>query len=444
MSEPLPVEEGVAIRGLGAFEVHARSRRIGLDGWRLKKSASLFKYLAVKQPAWVPRDELLDTFWGELAPDRAEHAFRTTVHVLRKVLEPNLPRYATSYYLEQRDGRYRLCPESIRWFDVQVFEGAVRRFREAQRKGDTADALEAAREAVDLYAGDLYPEDPYEDWIMAYRELLRQEYLDVVAGFARLTLQDADATTHHEAVQILRRALRAGEERESLNLLLMQHLVASGRVQEALSHFHRYEKAVRENLGTRPGKAITQLAGSLRAQAAGPKEAGSRVAADQGKAGSAGLAQGYPASSFAYLVDSATFRQMAAWERRKVEREGRVSTVVVIRLPHAPPPDRDGAATGRRPEAAGKDGSTTPPGSLATWQQSVVERLRHADVATAPNRLTLALLLPWTGPDGVQRVLERLRPAIELAKPSTSPEIALYVLQAGTSPEKHHLSLTLR
>jgi len=266
MIQALPGAQGLAIRALGGFEVSVGSRRIDPADWQLKKAASLFKYMAIKHPAWIPREEFLEIFWADLRPENAERAFRTTIHVLRRVLQPNLPRYAPSAYLEHRDALYRLRPETILWFDVERFLDASRRFQAAQRSGERNDAIAAAREAIDLYGGALYPEDPYEDWAMDTREALHQEYLDLVEAFGRLTLSDVDPASHLEAVQILRRAVQSAEERESLYFLLMRHLAALGRTETALKYFSATSKLPRRSWEASPALRSAALRRTCRSR----------------------------------------------------------------------------------------------------------------------------------------------------------------------------------
>lgn len=430
MHVALPVDRGLSIRALGGFHVSVGPRSIGPENWRLKKAAALFKYLAIKQPAWIPREELLDTFWGDLFPENAERAFRTTVHVLRKVLEPNLPRYAPSAYVEHRDTLYRLRPEAIQWFDVASFEAAVRRFLAARRQSDIPGALSAAREAVDLYGGTLYPEERYQEWAMAYRDLLHQEYLDTVEAFASMTVGSADAATHAEAVQIVRRALQTAPERESLHVLLMKHLDALQKPHQALNAFKRYTQIARNELGAEPGPEITQLAATIRSRLRS-RSARVEPGREVPDGTSCTTAQGGQATPIAYLVDVHTFEKMVTWEERKIERQGTHSSVVVISLV-APAPASETLA------------GDSEIRSVQPWQQAVLERLRRADVASVSDAFTLALLLPETDADGVERVLDRLRPAMALASSARKASVTLRVLAPGTTPRPVQRALTLR
>ena len=71
-----------------------------------------------------------------------------------------------------------LFPGGSLWVDVEVFEETAL----TSRSRDPA----AYRAAIDLYAGDLLPEDRYEEWTEGRRENLRQLYLALLIELAGL------------------------------------------------------------------------------------------------------------------------------------------------------------------------------------------------------------------------------------------------------------------
>ena len=90
-----------------------------------------------------------------------------------------------------------LCPGGSLWVDVEVFEEAA---LTARRSRDPA----AYRAAIDLYAGDLLPEDRYEEWAEGRRENLRQLYLALLIELAGL-YEERDE--YEEAIEVLRKAI---------------------------------------------------------------------------------------------------------------------------------------------------------------------------------------------------------------------------------------------
>ena len=104
----------------------------------------------------------------------------------RRTLEPSAlaSSSAASRYLHLRGEQLTLCPDSPLWVDAEAFEGAAATARHAP--------LEPAafRAAIDLYSGELLPQDRYEPWVEERRAQLRGLYLSLLLEVAR-TLRGA-------------------------------------------------------------------------------------------------------------------------------------------------------------------------------------------------------------------------------------------------------------
>jgi predicted ATPase/DNA-binding CsgD family transcriptional regulator len=165
--EPVTVRIGL----LGGFRVSVGARTIEKDAWRLRKAASLVKLLALAPGHRLHRERVMDTLWPELGRKAASNNLRGALHAARRAVEPDQgPRY-----LELQGEQLVLCPGARLQVDVDAFEEAAssaRRFRDPV----------ARRTAINLYAGELLPEDRYEGWTESRREALRQLYLALLAA----------------------------------------------------------------------------------------------------------------------------------------------------------------------------------------------------------------------------------------------------------------------
>jgi DNA-binding SARP family transcriptional activator len=138
---------------LGGFKVSVENRTIEEDTWRLRKAANLVKLLALSPSHRLHREQVMEALWPDLGTDAASNNLRGTVHTARDILEPN--RAANSRYLDLQEQQLTLCPHERLWVDIEAFEAAAT----ARRAKDPA----AYRLAVELYAGELLPEDRYEE-----------------------------------------------------------------------------------------------------------------------------------------------------------------------------------------------------------------------------------------------------------------------------------------
>jgi DNA-binding SARP family transcriptional activator len=173
-SEP----EAVRIWMLGGFRLWVGPRLIEEDRWRLRKARSLLKLLALSAGHRLHREQVMEALWPGLAIHKASNNLHQILHAVRRALEPASPASgstATSRpgYLLLRDEQLTLCPDSGLWVDVEAFEQAAAAARNALEPA-------AFRAAIDLYVGELLPEDRYEVWLEERRTQLRELYLSLL------------------------------------------------------------------------------------------------------------------------------------------------------------------------------------------------------------------------------------------------------------------------
>ncbi len=240
--------EAVRVELLGRFRVSVGNRTVGEEEWRLRKAGSLVKLLALAQGHRLHREQIMDQLWPELVPESAANNLHRALHFARRTLEPT-PETATSRCLEFREDLLALCPDEQLRVDVEAFESAA---AAARRSRGTA----AYRAAIDLYTGDLLPEDRYEPWAEGRRQELRTVYLSLLVELAALHEEQGEPGPAIEALQKVVANERTHEEAHSR---LMRLYATTGRRREALLQYGRLQKALSEDLGMEPDATSRRL-----------------------------------------------------------------------------------------------------------------------------------------------------------------------------------------
>src|SRR5215211_5332311 len=184
--------EPVRVWLLGGFRVAVGSRIIEESQWRLRKVAALVKLLALAPRHHLHREQVMDLLWPDSGRRAASNNLRQALHVARIALDPT----AGSRYLASDEESLVLCPEGQLWVDVDTFEQTA---ITARRSRDPA----VYQAAIELYAGDLLPEDRYEEWAESKREELRQLYLALLIELAGLHEERGE---YELAIEALRKA----------------------------------------------------------------------------------------------------------------------------------------------------------------------------------------------------------------------------------------------
>jgi predicted ATPase/DNA-binding SARP family transcriptional activator/DNA-binding CsgD family transcriptional regulator len=237
--------EAVRIRLLGGFSVSVGSRTIEERTWRLRKAASLVKLLALAPGHRLHREQIMDALWPDLGMQAASNNLRQTLYAVRRSL--NLA--TGSSYLESQDKSIVLCPGGNLWVDAEAFEVAAKATRPSRQPA----AYEAA---INLYAGELLSADRYEEWAEEPRRRMREMYLSLLLGLARLR---GEREEYDLASEALRRALKEEPTLEEAHAGLMRLYALAGSKGEALAQYGRLEEDLSRELGTEPAASSRVL-----------------------------------------------------------------------------------------------------------------------------------------------------------------------------------------
>ena len=237
--------ETVRIWLLGGFRVSVGSRTIKHNRWRLRSSAALVKLLALAPGHRIHREQVIDLLWPDCGRRTASNSLRQALYAARKALDPA----AGSRYLASEDESLVLCPGRRLWVDIEAFVEAA---ATARRARDPA-AYEAA---LDLYTGDLLPEDRYEEWAENRRDELRQLYVALLVELAKLYEQRGE---YGPAVEALRRAVAEKPTLEEVHTALMRLYAIAGQPGEALAQYERLRDVLSRGFGTEPGAMTRRL-----------------------------------------------------------------------------------------------------------------------------------------------------------------------------------------
>jgi predicted ATPase/DNA-binding SARP family transcriptional activator len=231
---------------LGGFVVAAGDQVVEDSVWRLRKARTLVKLLALAADHSLHREQLIEALWPESDVAGASNNLRQTVYAARRALDSCGEDGAAR--LDVNREVLTLAPERLR-IDVEEFEAAAA-VAEAQP------SLETYRRAVELYRGELLPEDRFEEWASARRHALRERHLALLIDLARRCAQDGDDAG---AIAALQRALVDEPLHEQAHRELMQIYSRTGRRQRALAQFHELREALRREFADEPDADTRRL-----------------------------------------------------------------------------------------------------------------------------------------------------------------------------------------
>src|SRR5499433_745180 len=250
------------LRLLGGFDLQAGpGQAVPI---RLKKAQALLAYLACHPGQSCPRDKLATLLW----PERDDRQARANLRKALFVLRPRLSLVPPSLRLD----------EDTVTLDSAALDVDVLAFQRLARRADP----EALQQAVDLYGGDLLEglgvtEAPFEEWLVAQRERLRELALETLAKLL------ADQTKSEEtgaAVATALRLLALDPLQEAVHRALMRLYVRDGRRDAALRQYQSCVDTLRRELSVEPEAETRQLYQEILRSRASPSRAARTAMAD--------------------------------------------------------------------------------------------------------------------------------------------------------------------
>jgi DNA-binding SARP family transcriptional activator len=238
-------EQAVRIWVLGGFRVAMGAIHIEREAWRLRKAAALMKLLALAPSHRLHREQVMEALWPHLGKKAASNNLRNILHAARAILDSS----AGSRYLASEKDSLELCPRGDLWVDVDAFEEAT---AGARRSGDPA----AYRAAINLYSGDLLPEDRYEEWAEGRRQELRRTWLSLHLELARAYEERGE---YEKGIDVLQRTVLEDPSNEEVHASLMRLYAFSERQGEALAQYERLREALSGQLDAQVSATTEQL-----------------------------------------------------------------------------------------------------------------------------------------------------------------------------------------
>jgi DNA-binding SARP family transcriptional activator len=239
-----------AIVLLGGFRVVVDGRTVPDDAWKHTKAAGLVKILALAEGLRLHRDVLADLLWPDLGAQAAGANLRKALYFARAAL-------GSPDAVQAHGELLALLPGAVVAIDAERFEAAGRA---------ALASSSGVAEALDLYGGDLLPDDRFAVWAEGPRERLRTLHLRLLKAAGRwddvLKEEPADEDAHRA---IMVGALEAGDRQGAIHQFqqLCRRLRADLGVGPTAETLAVYEKAIAEDPWRAENRTRATLARAL-------------------------------------------------------------------------------------------------------------------------------------------------------------------------------------
>ncbi|WP_179855092.1 AfsR/SARP family transcriptional regulator [Paractinoplanes atraurantiacus] len=238
---------------------------IELDGGPPQQRC-LLALLLIRAGRPVSLNDLVRELWGSDPPASAINVIHKYVGVLRRLLEPDLPRRSAGSYLLRHGAGYRfVLPEEA--LDLTMFRRLVTSARVCAAEGRPSEAFDGYVRALRHFrgpAGDAPSESATAAAVFANVDA---EFFDAVVAAANLAVLLGRAG---DVLVPLRMAAEMDRLNEPVHAGLITTLAAAGHQAEALARYGAIRDRLIAELGINPGPELAEAHRQVLARTAGP------------------------------------------------------------------------------------------------------------------------------------------------------------------------------
>jgi DNA-binding SARP family transcriptional activator len=244
----------IIVRLLGGIELFKHGQAIAIRSGG--KTELLLCHLGVNYRRRTARETLLEAIWPESDRSLAGQSLSSLVYSLNRQLSDALDGAPA---IISGDGYYRLNLEAGIWLDLERFETLSSAVDDYERIDDKAAAINAWRQAIELYHGDLALGSTIQ--LLVERERIRSRYMLLLARMADDYYTRADYTI---ALHYTNRLLACDPCREDAHRLAMRCHLRCGERAQALRQYRLCTEILRAEFDTTPEPATIDLFNQIR------------------------------------------------------------------------------------------------------------------------------------------------------------------------------------
>lgn len=264
------MSDALRVQTLGMFRVWLNGVLLPGMVWKREKAQRLFQFLITLRlngnSQVLPKERIVAELWPTLDEPRADRDFKVALNALNDALEPERSSRSLSSFVVRYGLAYGLDPDAAIEIDAIEFRNGLK-IATRLESNDLDAAIDAYREAIDLYAGDYLPDALYEDWASLERERLQTLYL---SGAMRLAAMLLRREGYQESIHLCQSVLAVDRYWEEAYRLMMIGHTLRGNRPLALRVYEQCEQALREGLDLVPMNETTALCRLIQAGEAVP------------------------------------------------------------------------------------------------------------------------------------------------------------------------------
>ena len=235
------------IETLGYFQLALKEEIIPDGQWKRDIAVQLFQFfLTIRNQRALHKEQIIYQLWGGVSQEVGSRNFKTALHNILKVIEPNKPSRSPSQYIIRQGLSYRLNKEEI-WLDIDCLDELIV-FGNQQIHQNPELAATAYQHATELYQGIYLPNRIYEDWAAEERERIQVLVLGAMMALAKLKVKENPM----ESIRLAKRTLSIDATWEDAYRIQMEAYMEEGNRPMAVKAYRQCQQILQKEFEIDP------------------------------------------------------------------------------------------------------------------------------------------------------------------------------------------------
>ena len=216
-------EATLQVHTLGYFEVSFQGQTIPDSAWKRDISVQLFQFfVTIRNRRALHKEQIAYQLWNNVSQSVGQRNFKTALHGVLKVIEPNKPSRSPSEFIIRQGLTYRLNLDKI-GLDIDGLDALIIQGNQVLSTSIDVAAI-AYQHAIDLYQGIYLPNRIYQDWAAEERERIQVLVLGAMMTLAKIRLSE----NPKESIRLAKQTLSIDSTWEEAYRIQMEAYMSEG------------------------------------------------------------------------------------------------------------------------------------------------------------------------------------------------------------------------
>ncbi len=246
------------IHTLGDFDIKIEGQSLLKESSRSYKLIRLLEYFITFKGRKLLPETIIENLWQDNESNDPKNVLRTQIFRLRQTMKNMLPEHldiAEYFNINFNNGYYTFEPGKFTVLDTAEFERLIEQ-GESRRSVNVDESIELFFKAVKLYKGPYLSENSYEAWLVPMRNHYSRLYLQTILKLVEM-LNEKEA--YARIIELCEEAIIIEPYEESLHICLIEAMLKTGQIRNAMSHYEYIEALLSKELGVKYSPGLKKI-----------------------------------------------------------------------------------------------------------------------------------------------------------------------------------------